>query len=103
MIMGIRVEINERKAIVLNPKDNVAVAISDLKSGEHIELTIGNEVVNVELIDNIPFGHKFSIRDIKEGEYIVKYGEVIGIATRYIRKGEHVHIHNVSGLRGKPR
>lgn len=95
--------VNVRRAIVLNPKDNVAIAISDLKSGDFIELTLGNEAIKIVLVNDIPFGHKFSIRDIKEGEYIIKYGEVIGIATKDIRKGEHVHIHNVSGLRGKPR
>ncbi|MCR5752991.1 MAG: altronate dehydratase family protein [Kiritimatiellae bacterium] len=47
---------------------------------------------NVEIRDD---GHKYALRDIAEGEDVVKYGMPIGHATRAIRKGEHVHVHNV--------
>ena len=40
-------------------------------------------------------GHKYALRDIAEGENVVKYGMPIGHATCAIRKGEHVHVHNV--------
>ena len=40
-------------------------------------------------------GHKYASCDIKKGEYIIKYSYPIGIATENIKKGEHVHIHNV--------
>lgn len=59
---------------IINPKDNVAVILGDDQS--------------------IPRGHKISLRDIKKGEYIVKYGSPIGIATEDIPEGSHVHIHN---------
>ena len=36
----------------------------------------------------------------KEGEYVIKYGEVIGVATKNIGVGEHVHVHNVKGCFG---
>ncbi len=48
---------------------------------------------NVEI--NIENGHKYALRDIREGENIIKYGSPIGHATADIRKGEHVHTHNV--------
>ena len=41
-------------------------------------------------------GHKYALRDIAEGENVVKYGMPIGHATRAIAKGEHVHVHNVA-------
>ena len=40
-------------------------------------------------------GHKYALRDIAEGENVIKYGMPIGHATRAIAKGEHVHVHNV--------
>ncbi len=91
-----------RKAIVLNPKDNVAVALTNLREGELIEVPAGDDVVKIKLINDIPLGHKVAIKEIMEGEPILKYGEIIGIATKYIRPGEHVHVHNVRGLRGRP-
>jgi len=86
---------------MFNPRDNVAVALRDLSEGEDVEVSTGNEVIKIKLLNNIPFGHKFALKDIRKGEYVIKYGELIGIATRDIRKGEHVHIHNIAGLRIK--
>lgn len=40
-------------------------------------------------------GHKFALCDIKKGENVIKYGLPIGHAVREIKKGEHVHTHNV--------
>lgn len=88
------------KAIKMNPKDNVATAIDDVESGEVIGVK-NDEVFEIQVLQEIPFGHKFALRDIAEGEEIVKYGEVIGRATAEIRKGEHVHVHNVESLRGR--
>ena len=48
---------------------------------------------NVEI--NLDDGHKYALRDIKAGENIIKYGNPIGHATVDIKKGEHVHTHNV--------
>ena len=47
---------------------------------------------NVEIRED---GHKFALRDIAEGENVIKYGMPIGHATCAIKKGEHVHVHNV--------
>lgn len=54
-----------------------------------------NIAVYLEESDNIPKGHKEALRDIKKGEYIIKYGEVIGRATEDIKKGDWVHSHNL--------
>ena len=45
--------------------------------------------------DDIPAGHKVALRDIASGTIIRKFGEIIGIAQREIRAGEHVHVHNL--------
>ena len=62
-------------------------------------LTIINEKDNVGVClagsDTIPAGHKQALRDIAEGEFVFKYGQIIGRATRNIKAGEWVHTHNV--------
>ena len=85
-------------AIVLNANDNVAVALRDLRAGEEVELIVGNSKFTVKLLNDIPFGHKFAIRDIRMCDYVIKYGHIIGRAKRDIKVGEHVHVHNVESL-----
>lgn len=52
-----------------------------------------NKLDNVEV--NLSDGHKYALCDIKEGENIIKYGNPIGHATENIKKGDHVHSHNM--------
>lgn len=57
----------------------------------------GKDNVGVSLTGDgdIPAGHKYALRDIKKGESVIKYGEIIGRATADIKSGEWVHTHNV--------
>ena len=89
----------ERKAVVLNSKDNVATALTDLEAGEVVE--VDKNGITVTLVDSIPFGHKFSLTDIRLDSAIMKYGEIIGKATTDIKLGQHVHVHNVASTRGR--
>lgn len=52
-----------------------------------------NKLDNVEV--NLEDGHKYAVCDIKYGENIIKYGNPIGHATENIKKGDHVHSHNM--------
>ena len=88
-------------ALVMDAKDNVATALCNLENGDSVKLEIGDSAVNVVLLQPIPFGHKLALKDIEQGEAIIKYGETIGQATVKIGKGEHVHVHNVEGLKGR--
>ena len=63
-------------SVIINKKDNVGVCLD------------GSE--------KIPAGHKYALRKIEKGEYVVKYGEIIGRATQTIEAGEWVHTHNVA-------
>ncbi|MBC7341959.1 MAG: UxaA family hydrolase [Clostridia bacterium] len=87
-----------RKFIIMDPKDNVATAITSLHKGEAVELAGGKSLV---LKDDIVFGHKFALCDIAAGEEVIKYGQPIGRATQPIPVGAHVHVHNVEGQRGR--
>ncbi len=80
--------------IVVDKRDNVATSIADLGKGEIVEA--GEWIV--VLIEDIKYGHKFALKDIPLGEYVVKYGERIGRATKPIPKGTHVHIQNVEDI-----
>ncbi len=63
-------------------------------------MLIINKLDNVEV--NIEDGHKYALRDIKNGENIIKYGQPIGHAICDIKVGEHVHTHNIkTNLSGK--
>jgi len=85
------------KALVLHPDDNVATAVSAVEPGERISV----DASEITILEPIPFGHKLALRDIPRGEAVIKYGETIGKATAAIKKGAHVHVHNVEGLRGR--
>ena len=74
------------KTLLINKIDNVAVALTNLSKGETYE--------GVLLIEDIPVGHKFALKDINENEDVIKYGYPIGHATQKILKGSHVHIQN---------
>ncbi len=73
-------------ALVISSIDNVAVVTRDVKKGEL--------VFDVEANVDIPFGHKISLKDIKNGENIIKYGYPIGHAKVDVKLGDHVHTHN---------
>ena len=78
--------------IRIHPQDSVAVALSPLKEGTLIRLEDGTEVT---LIEDIPQGHKFALKDIPSGTSIIKYGNSIGIASADIRAGVWIHTHNM--------
>jgi altronate dehydratase small subunit len=88
-------------AILINEKDNVAVALRDIQPGEVIGFALGSHNREIIVQDFIPFGHKFAVRDLKKGEDVLKYGEIIGRTTRTIPAGRHAHTQNVESLRGR--
>ncbi|GAA5344366.1 UxaA family hydrolase [Planifilum fimeticola] len=89
------------KTVMLNPVDSVAVALSPIPAGAAVEVSCRGRRFTVVLRDAVEFGHKFAVVPIRKGQDVRKYGEVIGAATRDIRVGEHVHVHNVEGKRGR--
>jgi altronate dehydratase len=82
-------------AIVLHERDTVAVLVRDVARGDPV--TVGGEIITAE--DPIPRGHKVARQATAPGEPVIKYGEVIGIATEPITRGSHVHVHNVVSAR----
>jgi altronate hydrolase len=89
---------DDKVLIQLSDADNVAVARVDLAAGQALNLA-GQPVV---ARDAIPSGHKIAIASIAAGGTVLKYGQVIGLATRTILAGEHVHVHNVEMVQSAP-
>lgn len=91
----------QKRTVVMKPNDNVATALEDIAPGTEVNVKIGRQEMLVHVTSHIPFGHKFALTDIARGEKVIKYGETIGVATRNIKAGEHVHVHNLESCRGR--
>ncbi|MFB6113271.1 MAG: UxaA family hydrolase [Halodesulfurarchaeum sp.] len=89
-----------KKTHVIDPADNVGIAVIDLPAGEELSVETDGEH-SVTLTEDVDYGHKFALRTIHRGESIIKYGEEIGEASTDIDPGEHVHVHNVESRRGR--
>ena len=88
-------------AVMLTETDNVATALRELTQGEEARVGVGERTFLVAVRQGIAFGHKLAVADIRLGDPIRKYGEVIGRATQDIAIGAHAHVHNVESLRGR--
>jgi len=81
--------------------DLVGVATVDIKSGQVAKGVYmdSQEAVEVKAVMDIPLGHKIALADMKVGDTVLKYGTDIGKVVSAIKKGEHVHIHNLKTKR----
>jgi altronate dehydratase len=84
--------------LIIHSRDNVAVALRRLDVGE---LAIAKGIDGFPALEEIPASHKIALRDISGGEEIIKYGEIVAVSTRDIKKGEWVHTHNLESKRWK--
>ena len=82
------------RAILLHTDDDVATALTDLVEGETVHVALDDLSIKVVLRQDVEFGHKYALRDIAQGEEILKYGLPIGRALTDIQAGEWVHVHN---------
>lgn len=91
-------ELNQT-AYIVSPKDNVATAMGNVEPGP-VRLTgkYDRDCQDLSAEQAVPFGHKLALRDIVQGELIIKYHAVIGEATHFIQRGCHVHLHNMKSL-----
>ncbi|OYO51429.1 altronate hydrolase [Lachnotalea glycerini] len=80
-----------QEIIKIHPNDSVCVALKPLPKGGIIHVN-GQKVI---LLEDVPQGHKFALKDIKKGEPVMKYGASIGLAKEDIMEGAWIHTHNV--------
>jgi len=88
--------------ILHDPHDSVAVVVVEgVKAGTTLTGLILDEdrTISVPCVQDIPLGHKVALKDMAEGDTVIKYGVDIGKAVRPVRKGEHAHVHNIKTKR----
>ena len=78
----------EPRTLVLNDKDNVAIALSNVEQGAVTQQGVTARV-------RVPKGHKIATRKIATGEPVLKFGQIIGFATNDIAPGDWVHVDNI--------
>ena len=81
----------QNRVLKLDRRDNVLIALSDLRAGE--EIHTGNE--SYTLAAQVPAKHKFALRDFAPGDHIVMYGVLVGKAVQPIRTGEVITTRNI--------
>ena len=84
--------------IIHDEKDNVGVVVIEkITPNQDCSCWImeNDKSIKITSINEIPLGHKIALQNLKEGDTILKYGHDIGKVVKDIKKGEHVHVHNV--------
>ncbi|MHA1491147.1 MAG: UxaA family hydrolase [Promethearchaeota archaeon] len=89
----------KNKYIIMHEEDNCATSLDVINEGDEINVK-DNKII---ILSNIPLGHKFSLVDISKGDFVKKYGQIIGITTEDIKRGDWIHTHNLKShyLEGK--
>jgi (2R)-sulfolactate sulfo-lyase subunit alpha len=82
--------------------DSVGViVIEGLKAGAELTGWIMREdrTITLKVLDDIPIGHKVALADLAVGDSAIKYGVNIGKVVAAVKKGQHVHVHNLKTRR----
>jgi len=80
-----------RSVLQLDSRDNVLIALADLKAGEQVEFA-GQTYT---LPGNVPAKHKFAMQNFAPGDDITMYGVLVGRAVKPIASAELLTIHNI--------
>jgi len=80
-----------QKVLQLDPRDNVLIALTDLKLGERVEFA-GNAH---SLLSNVPAKHKFATQDLEVGANVIMYGVLVGKTFKPVRQSELLTVGNI--------
>ena len=86
------------EVIIHDQKDNVGVVVIEkitLNQDCNCWIMENDKSTKIQSKNEITLGHKIAMIDLNEGDTILKYGHDIGKVVKSIKKGEHVHVHNV--------
>ncbi len=77
------------------------VVVEGIKAGQNLTGWImqEDETTTFTVLNDIPIGHKIALKDFAVGDTVIKYGIDIGKVVAPIKKGEHLHVHNVKTKR----
>ena len=82
-------------AILIHKDDNVVTVLTDIAMNSVVIFQRGDELAELNVIEDIPVFHKAAVTDIEKDAHVLKYGQVIGKAITHIARGSHVHDHNI--------
>lgn len=85
----------EINALLMDPKDNVVTCVAEVKAGDLVVYKNGDQLCSLKAEESIPFCHKIALTDLKKGDEVMKYGELIGKTTRDVAKGQWVSHENI--------
>ncbi len=96
-LLGTGMSAPDPKILILSENDDVAIVLCDIAAGTFLP---GPDITTRS---SIPSGHKLSLKSLKSGDVVRKYGQIIGCAVSDIGPGEHIHNHNISlaGVSGR--
>ncbi len=76
--------------VVETVKAGTALSGLDMEAGRTLQ---------IDALADIPLGHKIALKDMTEGETVLKYGHDIGKTVAAVKAGDHVHVHNMKTKR----
>lgn len=88
----------DKKALMLRPVDTVATVVEDVKEGDRVFYVKDGETLAVTALQDIPAYHKIALKDMKTGEHVIKYGQIIGGMTEDAKEGSWISHLNIMSL-----
>ena len=87
------------EGLIIRPQeDTVAVVTENVKKGQTVICKKGEDALEIMALEDIPIYHKISLRDMKRGEKVIKYGQPIGRLLEDVRAGGYIHTHNLGRM-----
>jgi (2R)-sulfolactate sulfo-lyase subunit alpha len=77
------------------------IVVEGVKAGDALTGWVMEQdrTVNVKTLNDIPIGHKIALKELKNGDTVIKYGVDIGKIVAPIARGEHTHVQNLKTKR----
>lgn len=85
----------QSSVLQLDSRDNVLIALSDLKAGDSVNFPANFEGQTYTLVKNVPAKHKFATRALGIGDDVIMYGVLVGKAIKPIAAGELLTTSNI--------
>ncbi len=81
----------KQQILKVHPKDNVLVALTDLKAGQ----LVAYQGSNYQLVDDVDAKHKFYTQDMQAGEEVYMYGTLVGKIQFPVKLGTRMTTDNL--------
>ena len=82
-------------ALLMDNTDNVVTCVREVPAGEKVVYRQDGELKSLTAEETIPYCHKIALTDLPKGSRVLKYGELIGEATKDIQAGHWVSHENI--------